>query len=290
VNIGEVYDKPAMCPSCGGPLEDDGVNMWCRNKVCRERDINRIVYWIETLDMKGFSGKFVEKLWDLGKLRKVSDLYKLKEDDFLAVEGMGEKTIKGFFSVLKESSEIYLETLIVGLGIESCSKSTAAILVETFGTWDKIVKITPADLQRLPGFAASSSTTVCEGIAAVANMAEELLRVINLKKKKTGPLTGMSFCVTGSLAAMGRKEFYEFVVEKGGIAKNSVAEGLTYLVTNENSRTGGSKKMILARKHGTKILSEDDFFNMAGKNTVEKRSVDKSPNIEVRVVSENLFE
>ena len=289
LNIGDVYEKPTKCPSCGGPLVDDSVNMWCRNKICKERDINRIVYWIETLDMKGFSGKFVEKLWDLGKLRKISDLYKLKEDDFLAVEGIGEKTIKSFFSILEESSEIYLDILITGLGIESCSKSTAAVLVENFGTWDKIASIKPADLERLPGFAETSSATICQGIAEVSDMATELLKVIRIKKKKVGPLTGMSFCVTGSLSSMGRKEFYDLVVEKGGIAKNSVSEGLSYLVSNEDPNSG---KGLKAKKYGVKIINEDQFFKILGDKPVVSKSDEKHENKKenVQIVSENLFE
>ena len=290
VNIGDVYEKPTKCPSCGGRLEDDGVNMWCRNKGCREQETNRILYWVQTLDMKGFSGKFIEKLWNSEKLRSVADLYRLKEDDFLSMDGVGEKTVKSFFGVLKETSVMYLEQLIIALGIPTCSKSTAAILVENFGTWDKIVKVTPADLQKLPGFAETSSVTVCEGIAEVSEMAAELLKVITLKEKKTGPLTGMSFCVTGSLANMGRKEFYEFVVEKGGIAKNSVAEGLNYLVTNDTS--SGSSKNQKAKKYGVKIINEGHFFNLAGDEPVCKKVEDKEVGKKdtVKVVSENLFE
>jgi DNA ligase (NAD+) len=288
LNAGEEYEKPKVCPSCGAGLYDDGVNIWCRNKVCRERDINRIVYWIQVLDMKGFSAKFVEKLWDVGKLRSVADIYRLKEDDFISVDGIGEKTIKGFFSTLKSTSEMYLEKFITALGIPSCSKSTADILVEKFKTWDKIAGIVPEDLQKLPGFAETSSKTICEGIAEVSDMAAELLNVIQIKKKKEGPLTGSSFCVTGSLASMGRKEFYELVVEKGGLAKNSVSEGLTYLVTND--KDSGSKKNQKARSLGVKIINEEEFFQLMGEPPapkVEKEVQEKKP--EVHIISENLF-
>jgi DNA ligase (NAD+) len=288
LNAGDDYEKPTVCPSCGGPLEDDGVNIWCRSKVCRERDINRIVYWIQVLDMKGFSAKFVEKLWDMEKLRSVADIYRLREDDFISVDGIGEKTIKSFFTTLQDTSEMYLERFITALGIPSCSKSTADILVEKFGTWDKIASIVPADLQKLPGFAETSSETICSGISEISSMATELLRVIKIKKKKEGPLTGSSFCVTGSLASMGRKEFYELVVEKGGIAKNSVAEGLTYLVTND--KDSGSKKNQKARDLGVKVINEEEFFQLLGERPVEKTTEvlqDKQP--EVQIISENLF-
>lgn len=286
LNVGEVYEKPTKCPSCGGPVEDDGVNIWCRNKVCRERDINRIVYWVEILDMKGFSQKFIEKLWDIGKIRSVADIYKLTPDDFIAVEGIGEKTVKSFFKTLESTSEMLLDRFITAMGIPSCSKSTAEVLVERYGTWSKIASIVPADLQKLPGFAETSSETICEGIAEVNDMAQQLLTVIKIKEKKKGKLTGMSFCVTGSLATMGRKEFEAVVVDNGGIVKNTVAEGLSYLVTN--AKSSGSSKNTKAKKLGISVIDEKQFFDLLGVVPEVKVTEAKKQN-DIEIITEKLF-
>jgi len=284
---GDPFEKPTKCPSCGGPIEDDGVNMWCRNEVCKERDINRIVYWIQTINMKGFSEKFVARLWDLGKIRSVSDLYKLNVDDFIAVEGIGEKTVKTFFETVKNTSELYLEKFITALGIPTCSTSTAEILVERFKTWDKIISIEPSDLEKIPGFAKTSACSVCEGIAEVRSMAQDLLEVIKIKEKKQGVLTGLSFCVTGSLASMGRKEFQAIVIEYGGIAKDSVSEGLTYLVTNEDSM---SSKMKKAKKLNIAIINEETFLKMIPDMKKEVKTASVSvPKEEIKIVTESLF-
>jgi DNA ligase (NAD+) len=285
---GDVFELPKKCPSCGGPLRNDGVNLWCFNDICRERDINRIVYWIKTVDMKGFSEKFVQKLWDMDKLRHVSDLYTLTEDDFLSMDGIGEKTIKNFFKTIKATSNMYLDRFITALGIPTCSKSTAEILVEKFQTWDKISSIVPSDLEVLPGFAKASSASVYNGISEIKNIADDLLKVIVIKEKKKGILTGKSFCVTGSLSAMGRKEFNELVVEYGGISKNSVSEGLSYLVTNDkNSGSGKNKK---AKKYNIPIIDEEEFLEMIG--GIKEKDIEKEENKDdfgIEIISENLF-
>lgn len=285
LNEGDPFEIPETCPSCGGPLKNDGVNIWCLNDICRERDINKIVYWIKTLDMKGFSGKFVQKLWDLGKLRNISDIYKLNPDDFISVEGIGEKTIRSFFKIIKSTSEMYLDKFITALGIPSCSKSTAEILVTEFGSWDKIVSIKPNDLSKLFGFAEISSINICKGISEVSDMASDLLNVIKIKEKKKGALTGKSLCVTGSLSSMGRKEFYEIVEENGGIAKNSVSEGLDYLVTNDNNM---SNKMRKAKKYKIKTINEEEFIKMIGGLPVKESEKDVE-DYDIQIVSESLF-
>lgn len=290
VFTGDKYAPPEKCPSCGSVIKYDGVNGWCTAEVCRQRDINRIVYWIQTIDMKNFSRKFVERLWDLGKVRSVSDIYRLQPDDFTGVEGIGGSTIKKFFKTIEDTSEMFLEKFITALGIPSCSKSTAEVLVEKFGDWKRISEIKSSDLEKIPGFAKISSENICRGIKEVDSMARSLLEVIKIKKKKQGSLTGLSFCVTGSLETMGRKEFYEMIVENGGIAKNSVSDGLDYLITNDP--TSGSSKNRKAQKYGVKIATEDEFYKILGKSP-QKKSEDKeekSKESGIKIVSENIFE
>jgi DNA ligase (NAD+) len=286
---GTPYKMPTACPSCGGPVNYDGVNLWCYNKNCKEKDIARINYWMEVLDIKGFSDKFIEKLWDMGKLRSISDLYILKPEDFDGMSGIGEKTVKNFFIALKDTSEMYLQKFIVALGIPSCSTSTADILVEQYGDWEGIKKVRPIDLAKIPGFASISSSAVCEGIEEVSEMADEILKIVKIKQKKQGTLTGKSFCVTGSLATMSRKEFQDIVVDNGGIAKNSVASGLTYLVTNDTS--SGSSKNTKAQKLGVSIINESQFLGMLGKKIeeIKPKQKEKSDTSGVKLEYEPIF-
>jgi DNA ligase (NAD+) len=282
---GDKFSKPDTCPSCGGFIKDDGVNLWCLNKVCKEKNINQIAYWIKVIGMKHFSLKFIERLWNLNKIRIVSDLYKLEVDDFIAVEGIGGKTIQLFFRSIEETSEMYLDKFLTALGIPSFSSSKAKILVNKFETWENILKLKVSDLEEIEGFAKVSSETVIKGITEVRDLAQDLLNVIKIKEKKRGSLTGLSFCVTGSLLTMKRKDFQGIVEENGGIAKNSVSGDLDYLVSNENS---SSNKMKKALKYGIKIINEEAFLELIGKKLeVEKK--DKEEQETFVLVSESLF-
>lgn len=283
---GEKYKRPQSCPSCGGELDFDGVNLWCNNHPCMEKEINRVSYWVKTLDMKGFSKKFIKKLWDLEKIRSVEDIYKLTPDDLSNIEGIGKKTINSFFKVLSSTSEMFLEVFITALGIPMCSKATAKVLVENFSTWDKISTLQPEDLEKLPGFAKVSSENVCSGIREVDEIAQKLLSVIKIKKVSEGKLLDKSFCVTGSLKAMPRNQFHQLIMDHGGIVKTSVVKGLSYLVTNDSE--SGSSKNRKARKLEVPIINEDQFFELIGERPqIEEEKEDSN---EIKLVTENLFE
>ena len=284
-SAGEDYETPKKCPSCGGDLVFDNVNLWCYNVGCKERETNRINYWVETLDMKGFSNKFVNKLWESEKIRAVSDIYKLSHEDFENLEGIGKKTVDSFFKVLEGTSEMLLDKFITALGIPSCSTSTAKVLVDNFKDWERIQSLTPADLEKLPGFAKVSSETICIGIQEISGMAQELLKVIKIIEAGSGPLAGMSFCVTGSLKSMPRKKFQDMIRSQGGDVKDRVSEDLSYLVTND--KDSGSSKNVKAQKFSIPIISEDEFYALLGQQTPEKKP-EEIPGVKLEF--ENIFE
>jgi len=298
---GDDYQRITDCPSCGGNLTNDGVNLWCRNHGCKEREVNRISYWAKTIDIKGFSNKFIEKLWDEERITSASDLYKLQPDDFLGLDGFGEKKVKGFIKALKNTSVMYLDTFITALGIPTCSSSTAEILMNKFDTWENVKKISVDDLIQIPGFALTSATAICNGIKDVSSMADDLLEAIEIKKRKTGALTGKTVCITGSLTSMSRNEAKDLVVENGGSFKSSVTADLSYLVTNDpDSGTGKNAKADkynnAAKDKGEeppiKVINEEEFLRIIGYTTVQKEIEEQEDKKEDKVILEdiNLFE
>lgn len=294
VTPGKGYSRLELCPACERPLEWDSVNLWCRNKGCKGRETARIGYWMKTLDMKGYSDSFVQKLWETGKVKNVGDLYRLTPDDLANIDGLGVKTAKGFLRALKDTSSMYLEQFIVALGIPTVSTSTAQLLVDGFKTWDRIISLKLEELLAMPGFAKVSAQNTIQGIREVSGMAEELLKVITIKEKKKGTLSGLSFCITGSLSSMSRKEFEAFVVEHGGVFKSSVAAGLSYLVTNtpesgsgKNAKVAKINKSFVSeglREKEIKIITEKEFLELAGDTpgTVDSKpeSKDEGPALE----------
>jgi DNA ligase (NAD+) len=111
-----------------------------------------------------------------------------------------------------------------------------------------------------------------EGIHAKTKLILRLLNAnIDLIAKKQGALTGKSFCFTGEISIR-RGDAMRLVQQKGGEVKSSVSKGLTYLVqANKNSVSTKTQK---ARKYGTKVINESEFFeivNFSFKDLAETR-------------------
>jgi len=71
-----------------------------------------------------------------------------------------------------------------------------------------------------------------------------------------GPLTGKSFCITGSLSKP--RKAYEQIIEKFGGSNTSISS-CNYLICNEPS---DSNKFQKAKDKGVKIITEQELISL----------------------------
>ena len=78
---------------------------------------------------------------------------------------------------------------------------------------------------------------------------------------RSGPLQGKTFCITGGLVSGKREEVAARIEKAGGTFKSSVSKKIDYLIVGEG---GGANKAEAAKKHGTKVISEEQLYEMMG--------------------------
>ena len=74
--------------------------------------------------------------------------------------------------------------------------------------------------------------------------------------KREGPLSGMTFVLTGALSKP-RSEYAGIIENAGGVVQSSVTSKTMYLVAGENT---GATKTEKARKFGTRVIGEPDLL------------------------------
>ena len=138
------------------------------------------------------------------------------------------------------------------------------IVASGFNTVEKLFSATKEDIANIEGWAEKSASSFIAGLKLIKGEMEELLSsgYISIKsiEEKEGRLQGRSFCFTGELEKMNRKEAEKLVKEAGGIVKSSVTKDLSYLVTN--TPDSGSSKNKKAQQVGCKIITENEFYEM----------------------------
>ena len=259
----ELFTIPEACPTCGGPVEEDGSFLFCRSRSCPSRLSGSVKVWVAHLGLLHWGDSLVESLTDAAnaKVSSVADLYKLSVED-IAAHCSGMKFAKKCHDILHSNKSLKLELIISSLNIPNLGISTASDIVSAgYDTVDKVLAMSEEDLVKIPNIGPVTASQVYSGIQDRADIIKDIATVVEVIGPSHGPLSGMSFCVTGS-TKIPRKALHKRIMDAGGIVKESVIAGLSYLVTNEDLSSFSSGKAKKAMSNGTKILSELDVIKM----------------------------
>jgi DNA ligase (NAD+) len=255
---------PQECEVCHSRLINEGTRLYCPNEECPKRAYHRILKWIRKLDVKHFSEKLMlSKLFETGKIQTIADLYDLNVSDLTRFEGVKEKSAKKALDNLFKIKEIPLERFIAGFDIENIGEKMVRKVVDAgYDTLEKIKCASLSDLQKIEGFAEITAETLKEGVEKMYPKMRNVLDKGKIEIQKPisgGNLEGLTFCFTGALKTMKRKEAQDLVIQHGGEPKSSVVKNLSYLVTNSTEQTAKYRK---AKNQGTKIISEEEFLTL----------------------------
>ena len=89
------FRMPSHCPLCGAEVvKPEGEVMHrCPNRACPSRGLETLINWVSAaMDIEGVGEQFVRRLWELGLLRSMPDLYRLTLEQLLELDGFQERS------------------------------------------------------------------------------------------------------------------------------------------------------------------------------------------------------
>jgi len=273
---GKPVPIPSKCPSCGAPTQVRDDFLYCTNaKGCRRTKVAELKHFVDTMEIDGFGGVWIEKLYDEGLVENPEDLYTLTKGDLLNFERMGEILATKLIRNIEGSRKIPLDQFLRALGIRELAKHSSKILVKEFGTLKKIQETSEEELSTIHTIGPVIAHEAVEGLKKKRPLIEKLLKHIALIEGapvQKGPLAGKSFLFTGKLAAMERGEAEKLVEKHGGEIAGGVSKDLSYLVIGSEgykNREKGSKwikaEKLVEKGERLKLISEEEFLKMVEK-------------------------
>lgn len=260
----KAFHMPAKCPICGSPVKrkEGEVATVCSNPNCFAQEMARLLHFVMSADIMGLGEKITEQLIQEGIALEPGDLYEMKPEDLLGLEGFAEVSSRKLYDEIQAHRNMPLDRFINALGIRHVGEETARDLARTFGSFERFRHASLEDLVNVEGI----GDVVAESVVAFFKDHREAKRVDHLLKhvtpahastrKASGPLSGTSWVLTGSMDAMSRDEAKEKIRELGGDVSESVSKKTTYVVAGKDP---GSKR-DKAEKLGVPILDEKGFL------------------------------
>ncbi len=264
----EKYTLPTVCPSCGANVirEEDEAAVRCVNPECPAQLLRNLIHFCsrDAMDIEGMGDAVLEKLVANGLLTKASEIYTLKKEDFMTLEGFKDKSSQNLVDAVEKSKSNDLAKLVFALGIRHVGQKAGKILAEHFESMENIMNASLEDISSIEGFGGIMAKSVADFFALeqskreIEALAAYGVNMLSQKEKIDNRFEGKTFVLTGTLPTYSRNEASEIIEKFGGKTASSVSKKTSYVLAGEEA----GSKLVKAQSLGVTIISEEEFNEM----------------------------
>lgn len=258
-------EPPRICPSCGGELVKNGVNLFCYNhRECITQIIKRISHFAskEAMNIDGLSEKTIIKFHTDLDVADINDLYKLTFDSLVNLESFKEKKANNILAAIEKSKDINFANFIYALGILGVGIKNAKALAANFNSIEELRDASLETLCQVPDIGEIIASNIKEyfedhyNLEVMDKLFDAGVNIIYKQEKKEGIFSGEVVVLTGTLANYTRSEAGKLIEDNGGELGSSITNKTTLVLAGENA----GSKLDKAKQKGIKIIFEDDFI------------------------------
>ena len=260
----EKLDIPTNCPSCGSDLLhfEDEVALRCINPLCPAQIMEGLIHFAsrDAMNITGLGPSIVEKLFAADLVKDVADIYRLKEEDFLLLEGVKEKSASKLYQAIQASKENSAEKLLFGLGIRHVGSKASQLLLQHFHSIENLAQADleeVASIESLGGVIAKSLQTYFATEGSEILLRELKEAGVNLDYKgqivvADAVLSGLTVVLTGKLERLKRSEAKNKLESLGAKVTGSVSKKTDLVIAGADA----GSKLQKAQELGIEVRDE----------------------------------
>jgi DNA ligase (NAD+) len=287
----QVVVVPKKCPVCGGKVErEEGeINPRCTNGLsCLAQLQGALIHFVSrrAIDVDGLGDKLLAQLIEQKLVKSPADIYRLDAAALAQLERMGEKSAQNLVDAIARSRDTTFARFLYALGMPDVGEATARELARHFGTLDALLDAAKADA---PTAHAEKEKDRCPRLRAVpdvgpvvaAHIGHFLNEPRNLdvierliappprgagvrweapKAPVSGPLSGKTFVLTGTLPGMSRDDAGALIEAHGGKTSSAVSAKTDYLLAGAEA----GSKLAKAGKLGVPVIDLAQLKKLIG--------------------------
>ena len=261
-------EYPTQCPSCGSVLNRIGPNLFCTNhKGCFEQIIDRLSHFVsrDAFNIEGLSEKTIKVLFDNFNVSYPYELFNLKPEMLVGLEGFKEKKIANLFESLEKSKKVDWANFIFALGIMNVGKKTAFVLSKKFPTLEDIKSASLETLTNIEDIGEIVATSIIEYFSDDDNLnnIEKLFDAgvtLNIQESvsENETFTNKTIVLTGSLVNFTRPDLTKLLLSMGANVTSSVSKKTDLVIAG----TEAGSKLDKAKELNIRIIEEDELLEL----------------------------
>ncbi|PAF52722.1 NAD-dependent DNA ligase LigA [Helicobacter sp. 13S00477-4] len=252
--------KPTHCPICGSELLIEEIFIRCQNLSCKARLKESIAYFAskKALNIEGLGEKIVEQLLQEGIILNILDLYSIKIEDLLKLEGWKEKKAQNLINAIKNTRNIPLWRLLNALGIEHIGEAASKKLASNFGL--EVFQKNYDEINSIDGFGKEMAASVIDFGIVNKNLIKKLFEIIspqipqNIATKSNSFFALKTIALTGSLSKP-REEISSLLESLGAKMTSSISKKTDLIIYGQNA----GSKLKKGKELNIELIDEKQF-------------------------------
>ncbi|MGM8212073.1 NAD-dependent DNA ligase LigA [Virgibacillus sp. W0430] len=245
------FSMPKQCPSCNSELAhlEDEVALRCLNPNCPAQLKEGLIHFVsrDAMNIDGLGEKVIEQLFQAKLIKTIADLYRLKKEELLKLDRMGEKSVQNILNAIEASKSNSLEKLLFGLGIRHIGAKAAQTLAAHFHTMDELCEATYEDFIAIDEIGEKmadsivqffSEEKVIELLQHLSTMDVNMTYLGPTQSQMTAIFSNQTIVLTGKMESFTRSEAKKLVEANGGSVTSSVSKNTDIVIAGE---AAGSK-------------------------------------------------
>jgi DNA ligase (NAD+) len=260
------FRMPKKCPVCKTQLDTSEIVVRCPNLECPAQLLEGIIHFAGrgAMDIDHLGYKTVIALVEQKLISDVGDIFFLDEAAIAKLPGYKDKSITNLSESIQRAKDRPIDRLLYGLGIRHVGGTTARDIADHFGSIDAIASASVDDLLAVEGVGRVVAESIVDYFARPKSKAllDKLraggLKMAEERKASTGPLTGKTFVITGTLDSLSRDEATRRLVALGAKVASSVSKKTDFVVAGDNP----GSKLAKAEQLGVEVLDEAGMLKL----------------------------
>ncbi len=246
----EVLD---LCPCCGSKLyihtNNTTIDMVCENHGgCEDQIIGQITNFVsrDAMDIDGIGKELIVKLYKAGLINRGYDIYSLKAEDLMAIDGVEKLSSVNITMSILRSMTTELHRVIYALGIPNTGRRVSKLLANKYMSLDRFCNATVDDMMTIDGIGRIKAESVFEFLSDQDNLGiieglDGILSYTTPESVKDGPLRDKRYAVTGTFQ-YGRSKIKEHLELLGAKVSSGVSSKTTAVIAGDKPGTSKIKK------------------------------------------------
>ena len=257
-------DPPAVCPTCDGPVEQEGPKLYCVNPECPAQFREKVKWFAgrDQMNIDGLGDKVVDQLIDAGLVHHFADLYNLVPADLLPLEGFAQKSADALVAAITQSKNRGLARVLSAVGIRLIGRATARTIAKEFCNLKLLQQASVDDFVSLHDFGLITAEALHVAIHSVQGkdlfqrLQEVGVALEQLQSESASPtFSGKTFVITGSLEHWERKTLTEELEQHGAKVTGTVSKNTDIVIAGEKA----GLKLEKAHELGIEVWDESQL-------------------------------